>query len=146
MTAKNTVSGTVTHTVYYDGACPLCRGEMALLMKRNAAGLLDFVDISAPGFDPAPLGVRLDAMLQLMHVRQRDGSWLIGIPAFEVMYAATGFHTTARWLRRPWFARLAARAYPWLVRHRYQLPHTLVRGLFRIQQHACPADAACRVR
>ena len=29
------------HTVYFDGACPLCRGEMALLMARNGAGLLE---------------------------------------------------------------------------------------------------------
>lgn len=100
----------VTHTVYYDGACPLCRGEMALLMQRNAAGLLEFVDIAAPGFDPTPLGVSLNAMLSLMHVRRRDGGWLVGIPAFEVIYAATGFHGTARWLAKPWFARVPAMA------------------------------------
>ena len=44
MTANNP-----THTVYYDGACPLCSGEMQLLMRRNTAGLLAFVDIAAPG-------------------------------------------------------------------------------------------------
>jgi predicted DCC family thiol-disulfide oxidoreductase YuxK len=135
-----------THTVYYDGACPLCRGEMELLMRRNAAGLLEFVDIAAPGFDAAPLGVSLHAMLQLMHVRRRcDGGWLIGIPAFEVIYAATGFHNTARWLAKPWFARLAAKAYPWLVRHRYRMPHTLVRTAFRLQERACQVDGACRL-
>ncbi len=141
MTANNTV----THTVYYDGACPLCRGEMELLMQRNRAGLLAFVDISAPGFDPAPLGVSLSAMLELMHVRRRDGGWLIGIPAFEVIYAATGFEGVARWLRRPWAARIAAHAYPWLVRHRYRLPHALVQVFFRLQQRSCRADGACRI-
>ncbi|MFG6487054.1 thiol-disulfide oxidoreductase DCC family protein [Roseateles sp. BYS78W] len=135
-----------THTVYYDGACPLCRGEMELLMQRNVAGLLEFVDIATPGFDAAPLGVSRDAMLQLMHVRRRDGGWLIGVPAFEVIYAATGFHAIARWLAKPWFARLAAQAYPWLVRNRYRMPHTLIRTLFRVQERACPADGACRVR
>ncbi|MDR7268491.1 putative DCC family thiol-disulfide oxidoreductase YuxK [Pelomonas saccharophila] len=133
------------HTVYYDGACPLCRGEMALLMARNGAGLLEFIDIAAPGFDPTPLGVSLDAMLKLIHVRRPDGGWLIGIPAFEVIYAATGFPGIARWLRRPWFAALAARAYPWLVKHRYQMPHNLVRGLFRLQERSCPVDGSCRV-
>lgn len=133
------------HTVYFDGACPLCRGEMALLEARNSAGLLEFIDIAAPGFDAAALGVSLDAMLQLIHVRRPDGGWLIGIPAFEVIYAATGFTNVARWLRRPWFARLAARAYPWLVKHRYQMPHTLVRTAFRIQERACPVDGACRI-
>lgn len=136
----------VTHTVYYDGACSLCRGEMQLLMQRNTAGLLAFVDIATPGFDPAPLGVSLDAMLSLMHVRRRDGGWLVGIPAFEVIYAATGFHGTARWLCKPWVGRIAAHAYPWLVRNRYRLPHALVRGFFRVQQRACPADGACRAR
>jgi predicted DCC family thiol-disulfide oxidoreductase YuxK len=131
----------IIHTVYYDGACPLCSGEMALLMARNGAGRLAFVDIAAPGFDAAPLGASLDAMLQLMH-----GGWLVGIPAFVVIYEATGFDGVARWLRRPWFARLAARAYPWLVRHRYQLPHTLIRTAFRIQDRACPADGACRIQ
>jgi len=137
-----------THTVYYDGACPLCSGEIALLMQRNAAGLLEFVDVTAPGFDAAPLGVSLDALLQLMHVRRRDGGWLIGIPAFEVIYAATGFHGTARWLAKPWFARVAARAYPWLVRNRYRLPHVLVRAAFRVQTALAPnpcRDGACRI-
>ena len=145
MTANNPM----THTVYYDGACPLCRGEMALLMQRNAAGLLDFVDIAAPGFDAAPLGASLDAMLQQMHVRRRDGGWLVGIPAFEVIYAATGFHGTARWLARPWVAHLAARAYPWLVRHRYRLPHALVRAAFRVQNALGPSPCdggACHIR
>lgn len=137
------------HTVYYDGACPLCRGEMALLMRRNAAGLLTFVDIAAPGFDPAPLGVDLAALSSLMHVRTPDGGWLIGIPAFELMYAATGFGRVARWLRRPWIARLAASAYPWVVRNRYRLPHALVHGFLRVQDRAHPlpcADGSCRLR
>ena len=118
---------------------------MALLMARNGAGLLDFVDIAAPGFDPVPLGASLDAMLKLIHVRRPDGGWLIGIPAFEAIYAATGHAGIARWLGVPWVARIAARAYPWLVRHRYQMPHTLVRTVFRIQERACPVDGSCRV-
>lgn len=133
------------HTVYFDGACTLCRGEMALLMARNGAGRLEFIDVAAPGFDPTSLGASLDAMLQLIHVRQPDGGWLIGIPAFVVIYEATGFPGVARWLRRPWFARLAARAYPWLVKHRYQMPHTLVQGLFRLQERSCPVDGNCRI-
>ena len=142
-----TANAAQIHTVYYDGACPLCRGEMALLMQRNASGLLAFVDINAPGFDPAPLGVKLDAMLTQMHVRQPGGGWLIGIPAFEVIYAATGYARVARWLAVPWVARIGARAYPWLVRNRYRLPHALVHGVFRIQDRMspCPADGACRV-
>ena len=32
-----------THTVYYDGACPLCRSEMGVLMRDNRAGLLRYL-------------------------------------------------------------------------------------------------------
>lgn len=138
------------HTIYFDGACSLCRGEMALLRVRNGAGLLEFVDISQPGFDPTPLGASLAAMLTLIHVRKPDGGWLVGIPAFEVIYAATGFNNVARWLRRPWVARIAARAYPWVVRHRYRLPHALVHGLLRLQDRShptrCGADGVCRIQ
>ncbi|MFT7774650.1 thiol-disulfide oxidoreductase DCC family protein [Roseateles sp.] len=137
------------HTVYYDGACRLCRGEMELLMQRNAAGLLAFVDIAAPGFDPTLLGPDLDAMSSLMHVRTPNGTWLVGIPAFEVIYAATGFTRVARWLRRPWVARFAARAYPWVVRNRYRLPHALVHGFLRAQDRAHPlpcTDGSCSLR
>lgn len=141
------MTANIPHTVYYDGACPLCSGEMALLMRRNPAGRLAFVDIAAPGFDAAPLGVSRDAMLSLMHVRRADGAWLIGIPAFELIYAETGYARVARWLGRPWIAGLAARAYPWVVRHRYRLPHALVHGFFRLQERAspCAADGACSV-
>ena len=139
----------LTHTVYYDGACSLCRGEMELLMRRNTAGLLTFVDIAAPGFDAAALGVNLDAMLNLIHVRRPDGGWLVGIPAFEVIYEATGFTRVTRWLRRPWMARIAGRAYPWLVRNRYRMPQGLVHAALRMQDRTNPspcADGTCRAR
>jgi predicted DCC family thiol-disulfide oxidoreductase YuxK len=141
MTANNLPA----HTVYFDGGCPLCRGEMALLKARNGAGRLEFVDITESGFDPAPLGASLEAMLRLIHVRGPDGSWLIGIPAFVVIYEATGFPRVARWLRRPWLVRLAAWAYPWLARHRYRPPHTLVQSMFRLQERSCPIDGACSI-
>ncbi len=140
------MTSATTHTVYYDGACALCRGEVELLRERNTAGLLAFVDIAAPGFDPAPLGVRLDAMLSLMHVRTSDGRWLIGVPAFQVIYAATGFHRLAAGLRRPWVAAMAARVYPWIVRNRHRLPRPLIERFFRLQLDSCRAGGACDLR
>lgn len=141
-----TTNPTPELTVYFDGACRLCRGEMALLMQRNAAGRLAFVDIAAPGFDPAPLGVRLDAMLSLIHARRSDGRWLIGVPALQAIYEATGFDRLAGWLRRPGVARLAARAYPWIVRHRHHLPRPLIERFFQLQLRSCRADGTCELR
>ena len=45
-------------TLYYDGSCQLCSGEMRNLRARDTAGRLAFVDCSPEGFagGPAPAG------------------------------------------------------------------------------------------
>ena len=40
---------TGTTTVFFDDACPLCRSEIAYYRRRDAAGRLVLVDLSAPG-------------------------------------------------------------------------------------------------
>lgn len=131
------------HTVYYDGACPLCRSEMSALMRDNQAGLLHFVDISLPGFDAAALGVTQAALMARLHVQRSDGSWLIGVPAVQAAYAATGHHRIAAVLARPAVARLARPAYDWLATHRYRLPRWLLK-VAHLHAGSCAPDRACR--
>jgi len=132
------------YTVYYDGACPLCNSEMGLLMRRNQAGRLAFVDISAPQFDAAALGVTQDALMARLHLQARDGSWLIGVPAVQAAYAATGHRRIARALAHPVVARMARPAYDWLARHRYRLPRWLLRAAHLHASRCAPAHA-CRL-
>jgi predicted DCC family thiol-disulfide oxidoreductase YuxK len=132
-----------THTVYYDGACPLCRSEMGFLMRGNRAGLLRFVDISRSDFDAGALGVTQAALMARLHLQRRDGSWLIGVPAVEVAYAATGHHRIARALAHPVIARLATPAYDWLADHRYRLPRWLPK-LAHLHAGSCAPAGACR--
>jgi len=131
------------HTVYYDGACPLCRSEMGVLMRDNQPGLLRFVDISLPGFDAAALGVTQAALMARLHIQRQDGSWLIGVPAVEAAYAATGHHRIARALAHPTVARLARPAYDWLASHRYRLPRWLLKAV-HLHAGTCAPDGACR--
>lgn len=134
-----------THTVYYDGACPLCRSEMGVLMRDNRAGLLRFVDISLPGFDAEALGVTHAALMARLHVQAPDGRWLIGVPAIQAAYAATGHHRVAAALAMPLVARLAQPAYAWLANHRYCLPHWLPKAV-RLHAGSCAPDGACHTR
>lgn len=68
-------------TVYYDGACPLCRREIAFYSSRRGAGAIRFVDASDT--DPA-LGSDLDrcAALARFHVRRADGRLVSGAAGF----------------------------------------------------------------
>jgi predicted DCC family thiol-disulfide oxidoreductase YuxK len=81
-------------TLLYDGACPVCNLEMDKLKARNTQGLLRFVDISLPGFDPSPYGATLADMNALIHAQRADGSLVIGVEVFRLAYGAVGL---GRW-------------------------------------------------
>jgi len=66
-------------TLYFDGLCPFCVHSMRQLRTWDAAGGLAFVDIAAPGFDPAVLGVDMAALNREVHGRTREGEVLAGI-------------------------------------------------------------------
>jgi predicted DCC family thiol-disulfide oxidoreductase YuxK len=142
MNANNTPWA--THTVYYDGDCPLCSSEMAFLMRANRDGRLGFVDISRPGFDAQALGVTREALMALLHVRDATGQWLIGVPAVQAVYAATGHRRLAAALDHPVIARLARPAYAWLARNRYHLPRWLLAAT-HLHTSRCAPDGACRI-
>ncbi len=71
-------------TVWFDGACPLCTREIALMRRLDRAGRIDFVDVAQPGascpIDPALLLARF-------HARE-DGVLLSGAAAFAAMWRA----------------------------------------------------------
>ncbi len=80
--------------VYYDGACPLCRREIALYSGRAAA---TFVDVSDPRNAPADLSPA--AAMARFHVRE-EGRLLSGAAAFAALW-----RRTRGWR---WLGRLAA--------------------------------------
>ncbi len=121
MTVEIPASNHYPLTLYFDAACPVCNLEMDNLKARNTEGLLRFVDISDPAFDPAPLGVSLQALNGLLHAQRPDGSLVIGVEVFRLAYGAVGLgHWTAptQWrLVAPWIDQ----AYAMFARNRYGL-------------------------
>jgi demethoxyubiquinone hydroxylase (CLK1/Coq7/Cat5 family) len=91
-----------TLTVLYDGACPLCRREIAHvkgLAERQGDSGLCFVDISHPTECDTRSDTERAALLARFHVQRADGSRLDGAAAFVAM-----------WRRLPgwrWLAKLA---------------------------------------
>lgn len=72
-------------TVWYDGACPLCLREIALMRRIAPVGAIDFVDISADG--PVSCPVDREQALARFHARE-GGAVLSGAAAFAAMWRA----------------------------------------------------------
>jgi demethoxyubiquinone hydroxylase (CLK1/Coq7/Cat5 family) len=87
--------------VYFDGACPLCRREIAHYRVQDGAESIVWVDASR--CDRTALGADLarDSALSRLHARGADGSLVSGVAAFAMI-----------WGRLPafrWLARVASR-------------------------------------
>jgi len=104
--------------VFYDGACPLCRREVAWLRRRDRKETVSFIDIAAPDFDPTPLGKTHSALMAKMHVRTPDGTWRQGMEAFRRLYAAVGLGWLLAPTRLPLLRELADKAYALFARNR----------------------------
>ncbi len=117
-------------TVLYDGACPLCRREIAharRLAARGGHGDIAFVDVagSACALPDAPAH---DRLLARFHVRRADGTWLDGAAAFAEMWSRLpGWRWAAAVARWPGAMPLLERGYRAFLRLRPALQRMAAR-------------------
>ncbi|WP_426320899.1 thiol-disulfide oxidoreductase DCC family protein [Pseudoduganella sp. R-43] len=112
-------------TLFFDNACPFCRSEMSRLRRWDRAGRLAFVDIAAPGFDPAPLGASLAAMNTELHGLRADGAMLVGTDAILAAYTLAGRAWLVWPLRVAALRPMLASAYRSFARNRYRISRWL---------------------
>jgi predicted DCC family thiol-disulfide oxidoreductase YuxK len=77
-------------TILFDGACPLCRREIAVyrdLQPLQPDSTVSFVDISNAAV-PLPAGTTREQLLARFHVQSPDGQLLSGAQAFLALWAA----------------------------------------------------------
>jgi predicted DCC family thiol-disulfide oxidoreductase YuxK len=72
-------------TVWFDGSCPLCSREIALMRRLDTRGRIAFVDITGPE-TVCPIDRR--GMLERFRAREGDGTLLSGAAAFAAMWRA----------------------------------------------------------
>ena len=72
-------------TVWYDGQCPLCRREIALIRRLDRAAAIQFVDVAQGEGDSCPID--RDALLARFHARE-GGVIYSGAAAFAAMWRA----------------------------------------------------------
>jgi len=72
-------------TVWYDGGCPLCVREIALMNRLDRRDRIEFVNVD---LEDASCPVDRRLLLQRMHAREGDGPLVDGAAAFAAMWRA----------------------------------------------------------
>lgn len=72
-------------TVWYDGGCPLCTREIALMRRLDRRGRLRFVDVSD---DTSSCPLDRGDLLARFHVSDAQGRFYSGAAAFAAMWRA----------------------------------------------------------
>ena len=71
--------------VWYDGACPLCRREIALMRRLDRRGAIRFIDVAVGAEAACPLD--RETLLARFHASE-NGRILSGAAAFAAMWRA----------------------------------------------------------
>lgn len=119
--------------VFYDGACPLCMREIAMLRRLDKQARIAFTDIAAAGFDPSDLGLTQKQLMDRIHGRLPDGTMIDGVEVFRRLYAAVGFGPVVALTRVPGVSHALDAAYGLFAKKRLKLTGR------------CEPDGACKV-
>jgi predicted DCC family thiol-disulfide oxidoreductase YuxK len=95
-------------TIWYDGACPLCTREIALMRRLDWRKAIDYRDVSPP---EAICPLDRQMLLARFHASE-DGVMLSGAAAFAAMWRAIPLLKPLGWAaRNPVFLGLLERLY-----------------------------------
>lgn len=96
-------------TVWYDGRCPLCRREIALMRSLDTRRAISFVDATTADEGACPILPR--DLLERFHAREGE-TLLSGAAAFAAMWRAIpALRPLGLLARSPLVLRLLERAY-----------------------------------
>lgn len=119
-------------TVFFDGACPICAREIALMKRMDQQRQLEFNDFSAVDYDLASIDVSPAELGRIIHARWADGRVISGVEVFRAMWEAVGLGMLARLSRLSLLEPMVLRAYAWFARNRLRLTG---------RSNSCPAGA-----
>jgi len=113
-------------TVFYDGSCSVCAAEIEHYRRKDHAGRLVLIDISAPDFRPEQYGIDRQAFMHELHVIDRKGEVYRGIDSFRAIWqafpASTLYGMMGTLITLPLINPLARLCYKGFARIRRYLP------------------------
>jgi len=131
-------------TVFYDGACQLCRREIGHYRRLDRAARIVWLDISQDTAALQAHGLSLEAAMERLHVLDADGVMQTGAYGFATLWdALPGYRWLSRTLRVTRTLARLDRAYAvfarWRLQHRCgssdcARPRSTRRGRMRLPQ------------
>lgn len=107
--------------VFFDGGCPLCLREMALVRRWDRRHKIRLTDIDSASFQTADTGKSYEELMARMHGRLPDGTWVDGVEVFRRIYAAVGFARLAALIRLPLISPILDFGYALFAKNRLRL-------------------------
>lgn len=129
-TGRDTSTQLEVDTLFYDGQCPLCAGEIAQLRKTRGDSL-NIVDVheltegtglypsGQSGFETASAPSK-DQLLRVLHLRRADGVWLTSADANVAAWEGTRHGRILSALRWPILRHAVDLVYTLWARWRYR--------------------------
>ncbi|OQW30135.1 MAG: hypothetical protein A4E19_10585 [Nitrospira sp. SG-bin1] len=108
-------------TVFFDGACPICAREIALMNRLDRKRRLAFCDFSLPEYDERVTGFSPAELGQVIHAQWADGRVITGVMVFQAMWEAVGLGSLAKLSRLSVIEPLLYKGYAWFARNRLWL-------------------------
>ena len=102
-------------TLYYDGACPLCRGEVNKLTKFTKENL---IVINIHDLGVGETAISKEMLLSRLHLKTAEGQWLTGLTANIRAWHHTPFRYLWRMLDWPVIRVFSHWAYEFWLRQR----------------------------
>ena len=107
-----------TIEVFFDGACPICRREIAFLRRLDRRRRVRFTDLALLDSASAIDGVTWNELMAEIHGRLPNGSWIKGVEVFRQLYSAVGFAPLVRATRWIGIEQVLEAAYAAFARRR----------------------------
>lgn len=116
-----TAASSIQVEVFFDGDCPLCLREIAMLRRLDRRGRIRFSNIVDPTFDASSVGLDHAKLMATIHGRLPSGELIEGVEVFRRLYAAVGFSWVVALTRLPGISHILDACYGWFAKNRLRL-------------------------
>lgn len=121
--------------VFYDGDCPLCVREIAMLSFMDRKHRIWFTDIANASFAAERYGTTYAALMEKIRGRLPNGDWIEGVEVFRRLYGAVGLSWLIPLSRLPLISHALEFGYQHFAANRLKWTGRCVDGVCEIPTH-----------